>query len=71
MYGQGTKEQGCTAMAMYTMYVPSTPHRSTALPQRHVLAGLAYSPNETAGAPAVIGVVCRAAGEYHKVLGWA
>ena len=69
MFGQRTKEQGCTAMAMYTMYVPNTPHRSIALPQRHVLAGLAYSPNAAAGV--VTGVVCRAGGGYHMALGWA
>ena len=49
MLGQRTNELGCTAMAMYTVYVPNTPCWSVALPQRHVLAGLVYSPNATAG----------------------
>jgi hypothetical protein len=67
--GQRTNELGCTAIAMYTVYVSDTPHRSIALPQRHVLAGLAYSPNAAAGV--VTGVVGRAAGGYHMALGWA
>ena len=70
MLGQRTKEQGCTAMAMYTVYVPNTPRWSVALPQRHVLAGLAYIPNAAAGVQLVTGVVCRAAGGYHMALEW-
>ena len=68
MFGQRTNELGCTAMAMYTMYVPNTSHRSVALPQRHVLAGLAYSSNATAGV--VTSVVGRAVGGYHMALEW-
>ena len=53
-------------MAMYTVYVSNTPRWDIALPQRHVLAGLAYSPNAAAGV--VTGVVGRAAGGYHMAL---
>ena len=69
MFGQRTKEQGCTAMAMHTMYVPNIPRWSVALTQRHVLAGLAHSSNAAVGV--VTSVVCRAAGGYHMALGWA
>jgi hypothetical protein len=65
--GQRTKEQGCIAMAMHTMYVPNIPRWSIVLPQRHVLAGLAYSPNAVG---VVTGVVCRAADGYHMALRW-
>ena len=68
MFGQRTKEQECITMAMHTVYVPNTPRWSVALPQRHVLAGLAYSPNAAVGV--VTGVVGRAAGGYHMALEW-
>ena len=66
--GQRTKELGCTAMAMHTVYVPNTTRWSIALTQPHILVDLAYSPNAAAGV--VTGVVCRAADGYHMALGW-